>query len=344
MIVDSDRSLLPESSVLHNHGSSIYPAIELLSGTSNPNLARGVGQMLGLEIDWPIHKRFSNGQMHVQISNPLHKCEVIIIQSTATDTDILELQFMIAAARRASAKEITAIIPYYGYAQSDRKTAPGETIGAADLAGIYEYLGIKRLVTIDPHYDQIAGTTSVPFDILFSSYAMIPAIQKILETQIHDKKIVVIAPDEGAVKRNSKLSMMLGNGNTPLAGGFSKYRDPDTGKPNSKSFNIQPVENLDALIFDDVWCSGNSMFNAVESLIVAKAKDIYVAVPHAFFADDSLKRLSDSAIKMVFISNTLNLRPEILEHPKIFVIDVAPLLAHTILDIFTGAPHTDLFL
>lgn len=341
MIVESDRSLLPGSQILQDDNGTGYPAIELLSGTSNPELVEGVGQILGIKPNWPVRGRFPNGQMHIQIENPLAKRQVFIIQSTADDNDILELIFMLDAARRASAGEITTVIPYFGYAQSDRKTAPGEMIGAAILARIFEFLGAGRLVTMDPHYDQIPGVVSSPFDILYGSWSMIPVIKEDLRLDIDSGRLAVAAPDEGAGKRGRKWARMLG---VAWAGSFPKDRDPETGKSEVSGGAGIKVNSEKILLVDDVWCSGGTIFGLLPALEKAGVGEIYAAVTHGFFAGDSLDKLSACSIKKVYVSNTIVHRPEVADNPKVAVVDAAPLVARAILDIFTGRRHAELFL
>lgn len=333
---------MPESQILRENSVGGYPAIELLSGTANPQLAKGVAAILAVKLGRPVQGHFSNGQMRVKIENPLARRRVFIIQSTAKDQHILELIFMLDAARRASAEEITVVAPYFSYAQSDRKTAPGEMIAAPTLARIFEFSGANRLVTIDPHYDQIQGTISAPFDILFASWSMVPVIKHDLKQDIKNRNLAVAAPDEGAGKRGRKWAQILG---IPWAGSFPKDRDPETGKSTAldlASVKITGMQKI--LLVDDIWVSGGTIFGLLPMLKKMGIKDIYVAVSHGFFAGDSLSKLSASPIKKVYVSNTIAHRKEVINHPKVAIVDVAPLIAQAILDIYTGNRHRELFL
>ena len=311
----------------------------LLTGTANSELARKVGLILGLNVDEPV-SYFKGDEVRVRIKPNLRRKDVFIIQPTSPPKPndyIMELLTMIDAARRASAGEITVVLPYYGYARQDRKEQPRVPITAALMANLIKVAGADRIVTLDLHAEQTEGCFGGPWENLYASYALIPAIQKmgLLDS-------VVIAPDRGDFPRAQAFAKRLGLGAKRVAL-VLKERDPGSGESRSDSM-IGDVNNRDALITDDMISGSGTIIGATELAKINGARRIVAAVPHGLFFGDALERIEKSQIEKVLITDTINHRPEVRNFHKIDIVSIAPLLAETIRRIHVGEPLSDLIL
>lgn len=306
--------------------------LELLTGRSNPELAQEVGRLLQYSIDEPVTV-FADGESRIKIGPNVRRKEVYVIQPTgkkdgiSANDSVVELLFMIRAAKRASASEITAIVPYFAYARQDRKDQPRVTISGADIADYIEFSGASRLLTIDLHAEQMQGNLDIPWDNLYGSAALIPEIQK-LDTA----NMVVVSPDVGGTKRAEKMSFLLG-GTGDIA--IVHKRRPEANKSVALAV-IGDVDGKDALLVDDMADTLGTMANAAHLLKAEGAKSVRAAVTHGLFTEPALERLTESPIDEIFVTDTLWLRPEVRNHPKVKVVSVAPLLAQAIQRIHTG--------
>lgn len=302
--------------------------IEILTGSSNPQLARDVGGLLAMNVDEPVTV-FADGESHVQISRNLRRKEVFIIQSTSqpVNNSIMELVFMVRAARRASAEEVNVIIPYYGYARQDRKDQPRVTISGADIADMLDTAGIDRILTIDLHAEQMQGVLSRPWDNLYASRALMPAIQ-----ELGTDNMVVVSPDVGGTKRAEKFSFLL-NGTGEIA--IVHKRRSGANKSQALAV-IGDVEGRDVLLVDDIIDTAGTMSNAAKLLKDKGAQRIVIAATHGLFTPPALDRLADPSIDKIFVTDTVSLSDEVRQNDKVRVVTVAPLLVDALKRIHTG--------
>lgn len=304
--------------------------IVLLAGRSNPLLATEIASLLNIALD-SVVTLFHDGESHIEISHNLRRKEVYIIQSTTKGPDssandnILDLIFMIHAAKRASAQEITVVIPYYGYARQDRKDKPRVTIAAADIANMIVDAGADRILTVDIHSEQQEGFIDLPWDNIYASPVLLPQIQT-----IQTGAMVVVSPDVGGTKRAEKISKLLG-----LEGiiAIVHKRRPKANQSEALAV-IGDVANKDILLLDDIIDTAGTIVNAAQLLKnTYKVNHIWVSATHGLFTHPALERLETSLIDGIFVTNTVDIPST---HPKIQVISVAPLLAEAIRRIHTG--------
>lgn len=296
----------------------------LLAGNGNPALAYAIGNLLDKEVTNPI-TYFADGEVRVKGLPNLRKRSVFIIQPTAApvNDNIMELVLLIDAARRASASEITAVIPYFGYSRQDRKEMPRVPISASAVANMILNAGADRIMTIDVHAEQSQGFVMKPWDNLYGSYTLIPVIKKF----ISQENTVIVSPDKGGVPRATGYAALLGIEEIAIV---YKQRDLELSNTSKVSRLIGNVQGKNLLILDDMLDSGGTVFNSIDYLVERGAKDIYVAVTHGLFTRDSLQRLAESKIKKIIVTDTINHREAVRNNDKIDIISVAPLLAEAI--------------
>lgn len=301
----------------------------LLTGRSNPQLAKEIGKILHKEVDEPISS-FSDGEVRVRVKPNLRRRHVFIIQPTSphVNDNLMELIFMMDAARRASANEIIAVMPYFGYCRQDRKEMPRVPISAAVVAAMIQNAGANRFVTVDIHAEQEEGFSTVPWDNLYGSYSLLPEIKK---KKLKD--MVVASPDKGGVVRATGYSRLLGGQDISIV-----YKERDINfNDKSESLNmIGQVKGRDVLLVDDIISTGGTLMHAANFLKKQGAKSVRAAVTHGLFTGNALELLSDSSLEEVIVTDTIYHKREIVNHPKITIVSVAPLLAEAIRRIETG--------
>lgn len=315
--------------------------IEIITGTSNPALVQAISKCLKFPINQAVWKPFKDGEIHVQIQNNVRRKHVFIIQSLCrpdVNRYIIELELMIQAAKLASADEITAIIPYFGYGRQDRKDQPRVPISGAWMAQKLAFAGTDRFCTIDLHNEATAGVVlNVPWDNLFASYSFIPIIRK-----LKLPNMIIATPDAGGVKRAIKYSELLGMGkNFAVA---TKYRNPKD-KDSSKIIGLDAdIEGKDVIIVDDIINTGNTLVEPARIMKKMGARNIRAFVTHGLLVDNAKELLNNSAIDEIYITDTVPLPEWINECPKIKIISVAPLLAGAIECLETGTSISDRFI
>jgi len=303
--------------------------IILLSGTSVPELAKKISKLLKKPIFEPVSV-FANGEIMVKIPVSVRNKHVIIIQSTSPPVNdhLMELLLMIDAARRASAGEITALIPHFGYSRQDRKDNPRVPISSALISDLIEHTGADRIITLDIHSDQQQGFTKCPWDNLYASYSLIPIIKK-----LKLKHLVVASPDKGGVARANAYAIRLEAENIAIV-----YKERDTRVKNiSQALDmIGDVEGKDVVIVDDILDTAGTVASAAVLLKKRGADRIIVVATHGLFSGEALERLKNEAIERVIITDTITPTKEVLAHPKIHLCSVAPLLSEVIKRTHTG--------
>lgn len=294
---------------------------KIFSGRSNPELALSISRILGTKLGKCELKNFSDGEIWVKYSENIRGSDVFIIQSTNPPAEnLLELLIMLDAAKRASAKRITAVIPYFGYARQDRKDQPRVSITAKLVANLLVSAGADRVITMDLHAAQIQGFFDIPVDHLYSSAIFAPYFKahKI-------KNLSVVSPDVGSIK---------------LARSYAKRLDAELilidkrrPKPNKAEVMniIGSAKNKNILIVDDLIDTGGTFINAVKALKNAGAKDIYGACTHPILSGNAAEKIKHSDIKVLYITDSVRVNENILEqNKKIKCLSSAKLFAEAI--------------
>ncbi|MBP9719280.1 MAG: ribose-phosphate pyrophosphokinase [Candidatus Levybacteria bacterium] len=309
----------------------------LLTGRSNPQLAHDIASLLSHELLEPI-SIFADGEIRVRIPHNMRRRHVFIIQPTASPVNdsLMELVFMIDAAKRSSATEITAIIPYFGYARQDRKEMSRVPISSSVVANIITHAGAQRILTIDIHSEQQQGFVGIPWDNIYGSSVLIPVIQ---EKNLKD--LIVASPDKGGMTRATKHAKLLSASGVALV---YKQRDIHINNKSEALGMIGDVKNKHILLVDDMLDTGGTIVNAAEYLKNAGAKSVRVAVTHGLFSGDAIEKINASAIDEIIVTDTITHREEIINHPKITIVSTAPLLAESIRRIQTGESISSLIL
>ena len=307
--------------------------LKIFTGNANPALAKEICDYLGLPLGEAFVGRFNNGEVQIMIDESVRGKDVFIIQPTSypVNDNLMELMVMADALKRASARHITAVVPYYGYARQDRKTRGREPITAKLVANLMQTAGITRLVTIDLHADQIQGFFDVPVDHLFGA--------SILAKYINEKNmedIIVVSPDLGGVTRARDLADRIG---APIAIIEKKRPEPGVAKVMNL---IGDVAGKNCIIIDDIVDTAGSLVEGAKALEEFGAKSVTAAVTHAVLTDPASERIANSNIKELIVTNTIPL-PENCNLPNITQLSVAPLLGEAIMRIFHEVSVSNLF-
>ena len=305
--------------------------LKIFTGNANPALAKEICDYLPLGEAFV--GRFNNGEVQIMIDESVRGKDVFIIQPTSypVNDNLMELMVMADALKRASARHITAVVPYYGYARQDRKTRGREPITAKLVANLMQTAGITRLVTIDLHAGQIQGFFDVPVDHLFGA--------SILAKYINEKNmedIIVVSPDLGGVTRARDLADRIG---APIAIIEKKRPEPGVAKVMNL---IGDVAGKNCIIIDDIVDTAGSLVEGPKALEEFGAKSVTAAVTHAVLTDPASERIANSNIKELIVTNTIPL-PENCNLPNITQLSVAPLLGEAIMRIFHEVSVSNLF-
>ena len=307
--------------------------LKIFTGNANPALAKEICDYLGLPLGEAFVGRFTNGEVQIMIDESVRGKDVFIIQPTSypVNDNLMELMVMADALKRASARHITAVVPYYGYARQDRKTRGREPITAKLVANLMQTAGITRLVTVDLHAGQIQGFFDVPVDHLFGA--------SILAKYINEKNmedIIVVSPDLGGVTRARDLADRIG---APIAIIEKKRPEPGVAKVMNL---IGDVAGKNCIIIDDIVDTAGSLVEGAKALEEFGAKSVTAAVTHAVLTDPASERIANSNIKELIVTNTIPL-PENCNLPNITQLSVAPLLGEAIMRIFHEVSVSNLF-
>ncbi|HLT17515.1 MAG TPA: ribose-phosphate diphosphokinase [Acidimicrobiales bacterium] len=313
--------------------------LHLLAGRSNPGLAQEIAECLGVELGHPNLADFANGEIHARLGENVRGADVFIIQSHgATETMsvndvIMEQLIMIDAARRASAKRITAVIPSYGYARQDRKAEGREPITAKLIANMYAAAGANRLMSVDLHSGQIQGFFDGPVDHLT---AMPVLVDHLRETMPDD--LVVVSPDAGRVKVAERYANSL---HADLA---IVHKRRVKGQKNVVEAHdiVGEVEGRTCVLIDDMIDTAGTLCAAAELLAQKGAKQVYAAATHGILSGPAIDRIKNSAITKVVVTNTLPL-PVDKQIDKIEVLSIAEVLAETIDAVFEDKSVSEIF-
>ncbi|MEH2136879.1 ribose-phosphate pyrophosphokinase [Nostoc sp.] len=308
--------------------------LRLFSGSANIQLSQEVARYLGMDLGPMIRKRFADGELYVQIQESIRGCDVYLIQPCCQPVNdhLMELLIMVDACRRASARQVTAVIPYYGYARADRKTAGRESITAKLVANLITEAGANRVLAMDLHSAQIQGYFDIPFDHVYGSPVL---LDYLASKQLPD--VVVVSPDVGGVARARAFAKKLND--APLAI-IDKRR---------QAHNVAEVLNVigdvrgkTAVLVDDMIDTGGTIAEGARLLREEGARQVYACATHAVFSPPAMERLSSGLFEEVIVTNTIPI-PESNRFPQLVVLSVANLLGETIWRIHEDTSVSSMF-
>lgn len=309
----------------------------LMGGTSHPDLASAVAAYQGKKLAEVDIRRFADGEIFVEIKENVRGSDVFVIQSTCAPANehLMELLIIIDALKRASAKRITAVIPYYGYARQDRKVSPRTPITAKLVADVLVTAGATRVLTVDLHAGQIQGFFNCPVDNLFATPVLLPYIQK----KLGDKDKVMVSPDAGGVERARAYAKRIGAG---LA--ICDKRRPKANQAEVTTV-IGDVEGKTCVLVDDMVDTAGTITQAAKALKAAGAEAVYGLATHGVLSGPALERIANSELEEMVITDTIPLKQEPnAAGGKIKVLSVANLLGEAIERIYTGSSVSSLFI
>ena len=311
--------------------------LRLFSGRGYPELADEVAAELGVPLTPTSAYDFANGEIFVRFEESVRGCDAFVIQShtSPVNKQIMEQLIMIDALKRASAKRITVVIPFYSYARQDKKHRGREPITARLLADLYKAAGADRLMTVDLHTAQIQGFFDGPVDHLFA----LPLLANYVGTKVDRSRVTIVSPDSGRVRVAERWSELLGG--TPIAF-IHKTRDPRV--PNEAQANrvVGEVAGRTCVIIDDMIDTAGTIAKAAEVLFAEGATEVMVAATHAVFSGPAVDRLKVSNVAEVVVTNTLPV-PDEHRFDALTVLSIAPLIARAIREVFEDGSVTSLF-
>ena len=309
--------------------------MKVLAGTSNSRLCENIARQLKLKLVNSNIKRFADGEVYVEINENIRGNSIFVVQSTSNpaNDNLMELLICIDALRRSSAKNITAVIPYFGYARQDRKVVPRTAISAKLVSNLITNAGANRILSVDLHAGQIQGFFDIPVDNLFST----PIFAKHIKRKLRINNLICVAPDVGGVERARSLGRRI---NVSIA--IIDKRRPAPGK--SEVMNIVGnIKNKNCVIVDDIIDTGGTIVNAAKALKDKDAKDIYVYITHAVLSGQAVEQIEKSQIKKLITTDTIDNSKKIKESKKIEIISMAPIISEAMKRIANSTSVSSLF-
>ena len=312
-------------------------SLKLFSGSSHPELAEEVAKQLDVTVTAQAAYKFANGEIFVRYDESVRGCDAFVIQSHCDPLNdaIMEQLIMVDALKRASAKRITVVMPFYGYARQDKKHKGREPISARLMADLFKTAGADRIMAVDLHTDQIQGFFDGPVDHLMA----IPLLVGYVKTRVDLNNVTVVSPDTGRVRVAEQWSEMLGG--APLAF-VHKTRDISVPNQAMSKTVVGDIEGRSCVLIDDMIDTGGTITKATEQLLEAGAKDVIIAATHGVLSGPAVERLSNCGAKEVVLTNTLPI-PEDHHFPTLRVLSIAPLVAEAIHQVFEDGSVTSLF-
>ena len=309
--------------------------MKILTGNSNKNLSSKISKYLKNKLVNSSIRKFSDGEIYIEINENIRGNSIFIIQgiSSPANDNLMELLLCIDALKRSSAKNITAVIPYFGYARQDRKVVPRTSISAKLVSNLITKAGADRIVTVDLHAGQIQGFFDIPVDNLFST----PIFARHIKRKIKSKNLICVAPDVGGVERTRALGRKLDVG---LA--IIDKRRPSPGKSQVMNV-IGNVKGKTCIITDDIIDSGGTIVNAADALIKRGAKEVYVYVTHGVLSGEAVEKIKKSKIKNLVVTDTIDNSDKVKKSRNIEVLSIANLLAEAMKRISNSTSVSDLF-
>src|SRR5215217_1473014 len=297
-------------------------AIKLVAGNSNPQLADSIAAYLKIPLAQAVVRRFADMEIFVEIQENVRGSDVFVLQSTSypANDHLMELLIILDALRRASARRITAVLPYYGYARQDRKPGPRTPISAKLVANIITRAGADRVLTIDLHAGQIQGFFDIPTDNLYSA----PVLVRDIKEKLTHNHIAVVSPDVGGVVRARAFAKRIG---APLA--IVDKRRERAG--DSEVMNIiGDVEGMSCVLVDDIVDSGGTLCNAADALISKGAREVYAYITHGVLSGGAVARITSSKLKELVITDSIQPTEAVKKAPNIRSLSIATLIAEAI--------------
>jgi len=309
----------------------------LVSGRAHTELATNVASALGIELVPTTAYDFANGEIYTRFGESVRGSDAFVLQSHASPINqwIMEQLLMVDALKRASAKTITVVAPFYGYARQDKKHRGREPISARLLADLFKTAGADRLMSVDLHTAQIQGFFDGPVDHLWA----MPTLIDYVRTRVDTSNVTVVSPDAGRIRVAEQWANKLGGG--PLA---FVHKSRDIRSPNKTVANrvVGDVEGRSCVLVDDLIDTGGTIAGAVRVVLEAGAKDVIVAATHGVLSDPAVERLQDCGAREVVVTDTLPIEDE-KRFPKLTVLSIAPLIARAIREVFDDGSVTSLF-
>ncbi len=309
--------------------------MKILTGNSNKQLSNKISKNLKNKLVNTSIRKFADGEIYIEINENIRGNSIFIIQSVSSpaNDNLMELLLCIDALKRSSAKNITTVIPYFGYARQDRKVVPRTSISAKLVSNLITNAGADRVVTVDLHAGQIQGFFDIPVDNLFAT----PIFAKHIKRKIKSNNIICVAPDVGGVERARALGKKLDVG---LA--IVDKRRPSPGRSQVMNV-IGNVKNKICILTDDIIDSGGTIVNAADALLKRGAKEVHVYATHGVFSGDAVKKIKNSKIKNLVITDSIDSSDKFKKVRNIEVLSISILLAEAIKRISNSTSVSDLF-
>ena len=309
--------------------------MKILTGNSNKQLSTKISKNLKNKLVNTSIRKFADGEIYIEINENIRGNSIFIIQSISSpaNDNLMELLLCIDALKRSSAKNITAVIPYFGYARQDRKVVPRTSISAKLVSNLITKAGADRIVTVDLHAGQIQGFFDIPVDNLFST----PIFSRHIKKRVKNKNLICVAPDVGGVERARALGRKLDTG---LA--IIDKRRPAPGKSQVMNV-IGSVKGKTCIIVDDIIDSGGTIVNAASALKKRGAKEVHVYVTHAVLSGEAVNKIKKSKIKNLVVTDTIDSSDKSKKARNIEVLTISNLLAEAMKRISNSTSVSDLF-
>ena len=311
--------------------------LRIFSGRGYPELAEAVAAELGIPLTPTSAYDFANGEIFVRFEESVRGCDAFVIQSHAAPVNkqIMEQLIMVDALKRASAKRITVVTPFYGYARQDKKHRGREPISARLMADLYKTAGADRLMVVDLHTSQIQGFFDGPVDHLFA----LPMLANYVGSKVDRSMLTIVSPDSGRVRVAERWSELLGG--CPIAF-IHKTRDPLVPNEAVVGRVVGDVTGRTCVVIDDMIDTAGTITKAVDALFEGGAKDVIVAATHAVFSGPAVERLKECRAVEVVVTNSLPIADD-KHFDKLTVLTIAPLLGRAIREVFEDGSVTSLF-
>ena len=309
--------------------------MKILTGNSNKNLSQKISKFLKNRLVNSNIRKFADGEIYIEINENIRGNSIFLIQSVSSpaNDNLMELLLSIDALKRSSAKNITAVIPYFGYARQDRKVVPRTSISAKLVSNLIAKAGADRVVTVDLHSGQIQGFFDIPVDNLFAT----PIFARHIKKKLKRNNIICVAPDVGGTARARALGKLL---NVDLA--IVDKRRPAPGKSEVMNV-IGNVKNKTCILVDDIIDSGGTIVNAASELKKRGAKDVHVYVTHGVLSGNAVEKIKKSSIKNLVVTDTIDNSMKVKKAKNIEVLTISNLVGEAIKRISNSTSVSDLF-
>ncbi len=309
-------------------------ALKVVTGNAHPTMAQEICEHLGTSLTESDVRKFSDGEIFVEIKENVRGADVFVVQPTCSPVNdsLMELVIMVDALRRASARRITAVVPYYGYARQDRKNAPRVPISAKVVAEMFMAVGVRRVLCMDLHAGQIQGFFNIPVDHLYAA----PVVLDYIKDQFED--VIMVSPDAGGVERTRAFAKRMNAGLAII----DKRRD----RPNECEavHVIGDVRGKTAILMDDMVDTAGTLCNGAATLLANGAKEVHACCSHPVLSGPAVERITKSELKSLVVTNSIPLRPEAQACDKIKVLSVSALMADAIRRIHNEDSVSSLFI